>query len=691
MRILKRVFQVASGVTLLLSGLSVGHSGMVLADTVGSVTTYNVPTSASHPYGIIEGPDGNMWFTEEGSGKIGRYVTRTSTFTEYTPALQTENPSHIAVDLRGTLWTSGVHLVNYKTDGTLLGVYTVPTSLHVGQSTGSIVGGSDGNIWFATINTSTDKDYIVSVDTSGTNYTAHEISRWGQVQGMVTDYRDGSLWFSQMPSSGQPTIGHIYPDGTQDLYTIPSPATLGVQKITLAPDGKLWFTDANYAGYLDTTDNDSFTMFSFPSGSGANGITVGPDGNVWVTLGNVGKVAQVTPSGTVTNYSLPSSSSRPIGITTASDGNLWIAEYGSNQIAKMGTGFTASSIDNDQDGLNQTDEMAQGTSDYNPDTDGDGLSDYVESTSYPNRDAVFCDAATNYCEYPDPLSKDLYVEVDWMVKPDPGGYSMKPDSTVIDSLVDAYAAHGITAHFDTGQLGGGNEVPYNAPLNYFAQAGVVDIFDYRDGGDGIPQEFSALRKGIWHYAVSGYNWYDGANSGSLTSSGATGAGSNLTFVSYGLIKDNQSGFGYSSLDTAIAGTFIHELGHQLCLAPAHVYDEQSAACVYPGIDSTSFTYINYVSSMYYPFQMQIVDYSDGSHTVGTGDHNDWSAIALPDFTHHSDYLINPPDEGLTIAQAKAGNTMLKQHGVAITHAGSRTTITHTINGKKTVLYNKARS
>jgi streptogramin lyase len=40
--------------------------------TGGTITEYG--GSLSHPHGITAGPDGNLWFTEFGNGKIGRIV-----------------------------------------------------------------------------------------------------------------------------------------------------------------------------------------------------------------------------------------------------------------------------------------------------------------------------------------------------------------------------------------------------------------------------------------------------------------------------------------------------------------------------------------------------------------------------------------------------------------------------------------
>jgi hypothetical protein len=47
-----------------------------------SFTEYPIPTASSSPYGIVAGPDGNLWFTESGTNKIGK-VTTTGAFTHY--------------------------------------------------------------------------------------------------------------------------------------------------------------------------------------------------------------------------------------------------------------------------------------------------------------------------------------------------------------------------------------------------------------------------------------------------------------------------------------------------------------------------------------------------------------------------------------------------------------------------------
>jgi virginiamycin B lyase len=61
--------------------------------------------SLTAPYGITAGPDGNLWFTDEGnlsagSGKIGR-ITTSGAITEFGSL---SNPTQITPGPDGNLW-----------------------------------------------------------------------------------------------------------------------------------------------------------------------------------------------------------------------------------------------------------------------------------------------------------------------------------------------------------------------------------------------------------------------------------------------------------------------------------------------------------------------------------------------------------------------------------------------------------
>src|SRR5947209_2533972 len=70
---------VVAGVFIMLVG------ALPAAAAAGRITKFTVPTAMSFPNGITNGPDGALWFTEAGAGKIG-HVTTGGVVTEFTLA-----------------------------------------------------------------------------------------------------------------------------------------------------------------------------------------------------------------------------------------------------------------------------------------------------------------------------------------------------------------------------------------------------------------------------------------------------------------------------------------------------------------------------------------------------------------------------------------------------------------------------
>jgi len=71
--------------------------------TAGAITEYRVVTAGSHVVGIALGPDGALWFTDNGVGRIGR-ITLTGAITEYLIPTASGGPFGIAAGPDGALW-----------------------------------------------------------------------------------------------------------------------------------------------------------------------------------------------------------------------------------------------------------------------------------------------------------------------------------------------------------------------------------------------------------------------------------------------------------------------------------------------------------------------------------------------------------------------------------------------------------
>lgn len=213
-----------------------------------AIAVYPVPSGAS-PFGIVRGPDGNMWFTEQfPSGSIGR-VTPSGVVTEF----------------------------------------PVPKS-HDGEC---IIAGR-GVLWFA----SNQSRLIGKMSTSGhaTTYTAPGIAPYCVALGS-----DGSVWFTD---TANVAIGRLnVHSGHIDEFKLANSSSVPLE-IAGGRDGNVWFTD-NGAGMVGKiTPTGAITEYALPSGSNSRpyGIAEGPGRAMYVGEEGPGNIARVTSAGVVTEY-----------------------------------------------------------------------------------------------------------------------------------------------------------------------------------------------------------------------------------------------------------------------------------------------------------------------------------------------------------------------------------------------------
>jgi virginiamycin B lyase len=68
----------------------------------GQVTEFPLPTAGAQPFAITAGPDGNVWFTEGGSQKVGR-ITPAGVIKEF-PVTGAVTPRDITIGPDNNLW-----------------------------------------------------------------------------------------------------------------------------------------------------------------------------------------------------------------------------------------------------------------------------------------------------------------------------------------------------------------------------------------------------------------------------------------------------------------------------------------------------------------------------------------------------------------------------------------------------------
>jgi virginiamycin B lyase len=286
------------------------------------VTLFPVATAASQPFGIVSGPDGNLWFTEGNRDVVGR-ITPKGEITEYHTPTVLSQPGAITVGSDGNLWfteMSGNNIGRLTTAGVFT-EFPIPTQY---SDPRDIAVGPDGALWFTEANVG--KVARVTLEGHMTEYGAGTGTPVQIIEGA-----DGYLWFTDGTSS----LGRISPNGT--LSPVAVAHVSAVLALAVDHSGNLWYAGVNqsspYGAVIGRRDPAGHvTEFAVPAHVEFSGITQGPDGAIWFTESNMNAVGRLADGGTITTDSVPS----PASIVAGVDGNMWITSgTNGNAIARL--------------------------------------------------------------------------------------------------------------------------------------------------------------------------------------------------------------------------------------------------------------------------------------------------------------------------------------------------------------------
>ena len=298
-------------------------SGRIGRLSGNQIVEYTIPSAGSEPWEIVYDPDpdgddpnaDSIWFTESAKGRIGRY--RAGVFVEFTLGMDagdTEIPRGITFDYNAS---SGK---KFK------------------------------NVWFVEFGT----DALGKIYYNGSGNVAYP--RW-----VMTEYKlpptelDGPIDLARSPVNGllficaynARNVGSFNPWTRQiKIYPIQTLLSLGssdrLQAITVGSDGIVWVA----LDYVDPESYDKIVRldpwttqvitYEIPTkGSGPRDITVDKDKNVWFTEYDKDKIGRLNPiTGYITEYKLPTSGSRPLGIAVR-DNIVWFTEWSNNKIGRL--------------------------------------------------------------------------------------------------------------------------------------------------------------------------------------------------------------------------------------------------------------------------------------------------------------------------------------------------------------------
>jgi virginiamycin B lyase len=249
--------------------------------TVGTITEYPIPTPMSGPLRITAGPDGALWFTENGGGvgnNIGR-ITTAGMITEYATPTPNSGPYGITSGPDGALWFveygGGVgNKIGRITIGGAITEYALPRGL---AATSEIIQGPDDALWFL-------GSLLGRITTAGVITSFDGVGAEG-----ITAGPDGALWFTVSGVTrvdgqlepGDGAIGRFALTGAVTQYSLTPSATIPPVGITLGPDGALWYAGGNLIGRA---------ALGFPTaaiaavGSGADVYSQTIQSNSWVAI-----------------------------------------------------------------------------------------------------------------------------------------------------------------------------------------------------------------------------------------------------------------------------------------------------------------------------------------------------------------------------------------------------------------------
>ena len=278
--------------------------------TTGAITEFPIPSGSSQPSGITV-LDGNLWFTEQATGKIGE-MTPTGHFTEFTvPA--TSKPDQITAGSDGNLWftdSDSNEIWRFSPGTGTFSHFSVPTanSFPVG-----ITDGPDGNIYFTEYNVS----QIGMINPTTTQVTEYSIPTSGSQPYGVTAGPNGTVWFTEYGASkvGVATLTHI-------AVTSQPPGT-----VTAGTGFVLTISDVYDSGVVDQTYTGSVTI---NLATGPGGTTLG--GTLTANFVNgAATFSGLTLTKAASGYSISATSSTGLPSVTSSSFN--VAAAAASQLA----------------------------------------------------------------------------------------------------------------------------------------------------------------------------------------------------------------------------------------------------------------------------------------------------------------------------------------------------------------------
>lgn len=258
-------------------------SGSPTADAKPSfeMATYPVPPG-SHPHDVAPAEDGGVWYTAQGTGRLG-WLDPASGDVREIPLGPGSAPHGVITGPDGAAWV---------TDGGLNAIVRVDEA--------------------------TDATTIFTLDAPNANLNTAAFDG------------DGVLWFT-----GQAGIYGSLDPGTGEMTLHAAPHGQGPYGIAATPDGEVVFSSlaGSYLGMIDRATGDVTVIDTPTPGGGARRVWTDSTGRLWVTEWFIGSLARYDPPDeTWTEWTLPGANPMPYAVYVDDRDAVWVTDFGSNAI-----------------------------------------------------------------------------------------------------------------------------------------------------------------------------------------------------------------------------------------------------------------------------------------------------------------------------------------------------------------------
>ena len=251
-----------------------------------SIQEYPVPFG-THPHDVAPAPDGNVWYTAQITGALGKL-----------------NP------------------VTGETRHIPLGA---------GSSPHGVIVGPDGAPWI----TDSGLNAIVRVDPQTEEVKVFALPAESGYANLNTAAFDpkGILWFT-----GQNGIYGWLDPSTGDMQVFKAPRGRGPYGITVTPDGSVYYASlaGSYVGRIDPQTGEASVLDPPTPGQGARRVWSDSQGRVWVSEWNAGQVSVYDPEDdSWRQWKLPGGNPQTYAVYVDDRDIVWLSDFGANALVRF--------------------------------------------------------------------------------------------------------------------------------------------------------------------------------------------------------------------------------------------------------------------------------------------------------------------------------------------------------------------